>query len=266
MIALFVGVFLASLAGSLHCAGMCGALAATSCTGCRAAGQSAAALAMYHLTRGAAYAAAGAIAGALGGALDLGGELIGVQRLAGIGAGVAVMLTGVALVMRHGGFAAHASVPESVERLLAAGHRAAMRVSPVPRAAAIGALSVLLPCGWLWAFVAVAAGTGSALAGTLAMIAFWAGSVPILSVVGGGAGRVSAMARGRVGALMGVAMVAIGLQTTLVAGARSESVAAHLPSLLHGSTGGGDADDARARLRTAREQPPACCAESENEP
>lgn len=272
MIALLMGIFVASLAGSLHCAGMCGALATVSCTGCRAARQGIAAIAVYHMARGSAYAMAGAIAGSVGGALDHGGELMGVQRLAGIIAGVAVIIAGTALLMKHGGFATQARAPRSVERLLAAGHRAAMSVSPIPRAASIGALSVLLPCGWLWAFLAVAAGTGTALIGALAMIAFWAGSVPILSIVGLGAGRVGSIARGHVGALMGVAMVAIGLHTTLVAGVRSDAIAAHAPSLLHtaqaddrAENAGGFAE-AEARVQAARDELPACCRGEEQAP
>ncbi|MBE7450024.1 MAG: sulfite exporter TauE/SafE family protein [Kofleriaceae bacterium] len=42
------------------------------------------------------------------------------------------------------------------------------------RAALLGLLSAALPCGWLWAFVVVAAGTGSPVGGALVMTAFWA--------------------------------------------------------------------------------------------
>ncbi|MCA9134909.1 MAG: sulfite exporter TauE/SafE family protein, partial [Planctomycetales bacterium] len=38
----------------------------------------------------------------------------------------------------------------------------------------------LLPCGWLYLFALLAAGTGHALTGMLVMIAFWIGTVPAL--------------------------------------------------------------------------------------
>jgi len=292
---LLAGIFVASLAGSVHCAGMCGAMATVSCAGCPRARQSVSAMSSYHFARGLAYAGAGALAGGIGGVVNLGGGLLGVQRLAGVVAGLAVVLGGIALLMRHGGFAAHARAPKCVERWLATGHRTALGVAPLPRAAIIGALSVLLPCGWLWAFLAVAAGMGSAAGGALAMIAFWAGSVPILSAVGLGAGRLSHLARGRVGALMGAAMVAIGLHTAWMAAGRSEAVAsmarssrteAVQPASMKPSTTSasstsfpsstvskgcesdaavGGAHDplevARARVRSAASEVPPCCRE-----
>lgn len=254
MTALLLGIFVASLAGSMHCAGMCGALATVSCAGCSRAQQQLGAIGAYHLARAATYALAGAICGSVGGALDLGGGLVGVHRLAGVVAGAAVVLAGVALLMRHGGFGNRARAPRAVERLLASGHRAAMGVAPLPRGAMIGALSVMLPCGWLWAFLAVAAGTGTWIGGALAMVAFWAGSVPVLSVVGVGAGRVGALARGRVAVLMGVAMIAIGMHSAWLAGARSEAVEARRVEVT------------RATLEQAANEVPACCLDEEPAP
>jgi sulfite exporter TauE/SafE len=56
--------------------------------------------------------------------------------------------------------------------------------SPLERAALMGLVTSLLPCGFLWAFVAVAAGAGSPLAGAVVLAAFWAGTVPVLVGVG----------------------------------------------------------------------------------
>ena len=271
MTAVLLAIFIASLAGSLHCAGMCGALATVSCAGCPRAAVGAGAIACYHLSRGVAYALAGVAAGSVGAVLNLSGELVGIQRLAGILAGVAVILTGVALLMRYGGFASQARTPRWLSGALQSSHRAALRVRPWPRAMMIGALSVALPCGWLWAFLAVAAGMGSSLGGGLAMVAFWAGSVPILSAVGLGAGRLASMGRGSVAALMGVAMVVIGLHTVSVSVQRSERVALHGVEAIraaHRMEHGADARQqpfsaARRSLDEATEEIPACCREVE---
>ncbi|MBM4362877.1 MAG: sulfite exporter TauE/SafE family protein, partial [Deltaproteobacteria bacterium] len=62
MTPLLVSVFVASLAGSLHCVGMCGGLTAFA-VGAReksGPGERARALVGYHLTRGAGYAVLGA--------------------------------------------------------------------------------------------------------------------------------------------------------------------------------------------------------------
>lgn len=62
-----------------------------------------------------------------------------------------------------------------------------MRLRPVvfklplaARGLITGMLTALLPCGWLYLFALLAAGTGSAIHGALVMIAFWLGSVPAL--------------------------------------------------------------------------------------
>jgi len=45
-----------------------------------------------------------------------------------------------------------------------------------------GFFSVLLPCGWLWTFVAAAAATGSPYAGALVTGILWLSSLPALSL------------------------------------------------------------------------------------
>ena len=61
-----------------------------------------------------------------------------------------------------------------------------MRLAPPARALVIGLLTTLLPCGWLYAFVATAAGTANPLLGALTMGVFWAGTLPVLVSLGAG--------------------------------------------------------------------------------
>ena len=286
MIALASSVLVASLVGSLHCAGMCGGIAA--CAGgvgeC-AARRSALASAIYHASRGFSYAVVGALAGALGQAVDSGGMLVGVQRVAAIAAGLLVALVGVALLARAGGAGAVAGMPapEWVSRAVAGIHRRALRLPPPQRAAAIGLASVLLPCGWLWAFAAVAAGTGAWWQGATVMVAFWIGTVPVLAALGAGIASLGGARRRWVTALAGAAMIAVGMHTAFVraplaahalAAARTQGVQpASLRADMHGDA---DADappptrdmhapargssDARVALPAGT---PACCQRSE---
>jgi sulfite exporter TauE/SafE len=76
-------------------------------------------------------------------------------------------------------------------------------------------LSGFLPCGWLWAFVVTAAGTGSAMKGAAVMTAFWAGTVPALLAVGLGAQLVSAPLRRHAPAVTAVLLVCLGLYAIL---------------------------------------------------
>ena len=253
-------VFVASLAGSGHCAGMCGAFA-VACSGCdgrrdaprgRRAWHGPAA---YHGARGASYVLAGAVVGGIGAALDFGGRMIGVQRFAAVAAGATVVLVGVATLLRLGGLSARVELPGVVSRAIGAAHRWAGRSSVTTRSITLGALSALLPCGWLWAFLAVAAGAGSPIGGAAVMAAFWAGTVPLLALVGGGIGGIGALWRGRVAVITSIAMIAVGIHTIASSNTRS-----HLLERFHARSAS-DLAGASHRLEQATKEVPACCRE-----
>ncbi len=230
MIGSVAAVFVASLVGSPHCAGMCGGIAAFcggvgECSAKRSMGASA----VYHASRLASYAMVGALAGAFGTLLNAGGSLVGVQRIAALVAGVTVALVGVELLAKASGIeGARAPLPAWVKRLLSHVHGAAAAMPPARRALVIGLATPLLPCGWLWAFAAVAAGTGNVAAGAAVMVAFWAGTVPILAIVGAGIAGLGAERRRLLGALAGVAMIAVGVYTAGVRAPLADTVADQL--------------------------------------
>lgn len=93
---------------------------------------------------------------------------------------------------------------------------ALVRVRPrsaAKRSYAIGSLTGLLPCGWLWAFVIAAAGTGSPIRGGLTMFVFWLGTVPAMVGLLRVTGPLLARVRARMPAITAVALIAIGLGT-----------------------------------------------------
>ncbi len=230
MIALAASVLAASIVGSPHCAGMCGGIALF-CGGVGECGgrRSAAATGIYHASRAASYVAVGALAGGCGSLLNEGGALVGLQHLAAAVAGVAVALAGVALLLSAGGVSAgRAGLPAWLRNAVGGVHRAAAAMPPARRALVIGLATPLLPCGWLWSFALVAAGTASVASGALVMAAFWAGTVPILAVLGAGIAALGAERRRMLAALAGVAMVAVGIYTAGTRAALAEPVAARL--------------------------------------
>jgi sulfite exporter TauE/SafE len=81
------------------------------------------------------------------------------------------------------------------------------------RAWLTGVLTGLLPCGWLWAFVVMAAGTGSLAGGGLVMLAFWLGTVPAMVGLLTFAGPTLARIRARLPALTAIALIVMGLGT-----------------------------------------------------
>ena len=191
----------ASLLGSVHCVGMCGGFVTAICSAPptrEAKGthegrgrRTFAPLIAYQLTRGAAYVGLGALGGLLGAGLDASASLVGLQRLAGPLMGLTLIVMAI-VALRAG-----PQQPASPLITLARGRArpsplAALRLRlartlaarSLEAGAAAGLLSALLPCGWLWAYVLVAASTGLPGRGALVMLCFWLGSVPALSGVG----------------------------------------------------------------------------------
>lgn len=186
MLPLIAAVLIASLLGSFHCAGMCGAFVAIA-TGDANQGrrghvrlQSA-----YHLGRFITYVALGAAAGEAGHLIDIAGALASLRPVAAIIAGATMAWFGVVLLLRSKGWTiARLKLPPAWLRVISSLHRVAMNRPPLARAAMIGLLTTLLPCGWLYAFVISAAGTAHLASGALVMAVFWAGTLPMLVAVG----------------------------------------------------------------------------------
>ncbi len=188
-----LALFLAGLAGSpAHCAAMCGPfvlgqvsdrlarvpLARLGATTRLTSGM----LLPYHLGRLVTYGGLGAAMGWLGS---------GLVRVPWLSWMAAALLLGAALVFLA---AALRSVLPALNRLLPrAGTAFALPIARLTRGLdtttrrgglMLGLALGFLPCGFLYTGLVVAAGTASPLTGALAMVAFGAGTMPSLIVVG----------------------------------------------------------------------------------
>lgn len=222
MITLITTVFVASLCGSLHCAGMCGAFAAFAVgagplSGVRAGGISRTWLHVaYHGGRLLTYTLLGGAAGALGAALEFGGSMLGLQRVAAVLAGSMMVGFGLLTCLRLAGARiGELPLPDVLRRAVSRGHVAALRLGPLQRAGLIGLLTTLLPCGWLYAFAITAAGTADPLLGMVTMAVFWAGTVPVLASLGLGVQMLAGRLRGGVAWAASLAIVIVGTMTVV---------------------------------------------------
>lgn len=183
---LLVTVLLASLLGSLHCAGMCGGLVAFySGTGSCSGGVHSR-HALYSLGRLLSYGLLGCVAGGLGASVDWAGSSTGIQGAGAWAAGVLLLVWGTVSLFP----ALRRRIPEMVSRGFPQVFGAAVRRirgwGAGSRALTLGLLSALLPCGWLYAFVLCAAGTGGLWSGGAVMGVFWLGTLPMLLGLGYG--------------------------------------------------------------------------------
>ena len=191
-LALVAAMLLAGTVGGItHCVGMCGPFVLAQTTARlesvpaarmrefhRLAG---AALVPYHLGRATTYIALGALAGAAG---------QGIRTIPGLDWVAAGWLMFAAIM-----FLAYALLGSGVLRAAAAkesrwgrvlGHFARpLFARPTGlRGYALGLMLGFLPCGLLYAALAVAAGSGGAIGGATAMAAFVLGTIPGLVAVG----------------------------------------------------------------------------------
>lgn len=211
---LIAAVLAASLLGSLHCAGMCGAfmLFAVGAGDATAPARRRTLHVAYHAGRLVTYALLGAVAGAVGAALDFGGSFVGLQRVAAAAAGALMIGFGVVTLLRLAGIRSRIEpFPRAFRRVVEHAQRRALALPPFARALAIGLLTTLLPCGWLYAFAFTAAGTGHPALGALTMGVFWVGTLPVLIAVGVGAQALAGPLRRRLPVLTSLVLVVVGL-------------------------------------------------------
>jgi uncharacterized protein len=188
-VTLLAGIVLASLLGSIHCAGMCGPLTCLY-SGPRGEAARVGAHIAYNAGRLVSYVILGTVAGSIGARVDDLGRFAGVGHLAALVAGCLMIAWAAATIGATLGVHVPISLaPAWARRTLGSVLLSASRQSAEVRALLVGLLTTLLPCGWLYTFVVVAGSTGNAFAGATVMAVFWIGTAPMLLAVGVGAGR-----------------------------------------------------------------------------
>ncbi len=208
-------IFVASLLGSLHCVGMCGpfALMASSHNSPQS-GLAWRATAIYSLGRLVTYAMVGLVFGSLGMALNRGTAFAPWQQTATYVAGGLMILVGLVALARQLGWRLRLpSLAGRLQTILNRLFQVVRRQPPLRKAFLIGALTCLMPCGWLYAFAIVAAGTGNPLWGALVMIVFWSGTVPVMVTLALGLGKLGQSVQRRIPLAMACLVILVGMFT-----------------------------------------------------
>ncbi|MER5647460.1 sulfite exporter TauE/SafE family protein [Streptosporangium sp. NPDC002524] len=204
------------VAGTASCAAVQGGLLtgltsrtsrsrATGCGGAGAGLSGPAVVALFLAGRLGSHLAAGALLGLAGSAVRLGPQ---VRAALLVAAGIAVVFFGVRMFGRGPEDGCHPDAPP--RRRTSWRGRVSGIAAPAPRALALGAATVLLPCGVTLSTEMVAVSSGSALGGTAVMAGFVVGTAPAFALLGLALRRA---ATGRLAALAGVVALAAGLWT-----------------------------------------------------
>ena len=197
-----------SLGGSLHCMGMCGGFALMANAGAGRVGLRPPFVA-YATGKTAAYALMGLLAGSVGSALTM--FRSGGMILAWV-AGLAMVAVGGHLLGWRGfGWISGPVVSGSFVSRMAA----LIKRDNLTARFGMGVLNGWLPCGLVYAALAMAAGHGNAAGSAAFMAVFGMGTIPSLWLAAQITGAVSALWKARLARLSGWMVVLFGLYTIL---------------------------------------------------
>ena len=171
-----LSIILASILGSGHCVAMCGAFQFI-------LGKEKCSIYYYHVGRLLSYSVLGALAAQLGKSLFA----QSLYRSASIASAFFLLFWFIWIGLRlwkkqplHFSLATplQKMAPHSFTKIAST-----FSTAPKIKALAIGISSVLLPCGWLYSYVLLAASTQNLSTGVSLMFFFWLGSLPAFSLL-----------------------------------------------------------------------------------
>ncbi|TLX77573.1 sulfite exporter TauE/SafE family protein [Labilibacter sediminis] len=195
--------FILGLMGSLHCAGMCGPIALSLPLYGNTLTPKIIGGILYNTGRTITYGIMGAIFGLLGQGLSL----VGFQQWISVAMGalmiISVIMPSLFKNINAGNFPIAGWVRKGIQRLFIKKSFGGLFF--------IGLLNGLLPCGLVYMAIAGAIGTGDATTGTIFMVLFGLGTLPLMLAISMLGNMVSLSIRNKINKLIPVLVVFIGL-------------------------------------------------------
>ena len=165
----------------------------------------------YHFGRLITYIILGFFGGYFGEVVNHFGNSVGIHRTAALLTGGTMILLALASLVGRS-FKVSRFLPASLmhlpTRLISHSPK-----STVLRGLSLGLFSTLLPCGWLYTYVALAAASANALSGIFIMFVFWLGTLPILLTIGSISHLLSNSLRKRIPVIVAILMLFAGFFT-----------------------------------------------------
>ncbi len=204
--AILLSALVLGLMGSFHCAGMCGPIAIALPLHGNNVSQKIVGGALYNLGRTITYGLMGAVFGLLGQGL----HLIGFQQAVSVLMGAVMIISVLFPALFKNRYRVDKSLFSFVGNLKKRiGEMFAIR--SFSSLYFIGMLNGLLPCGLVYIAIAGAIGAGDAPQGTLYMILFGLGTIPMLLTISLAGNIMSQAIRRKINRLIPVLVVVVGL-------------------------------------------------------
>jgi uncharacterized protein len=230
----FAAAFATGVAGSGHCFGMCGGMAAAYGGKARRdvdgapnpAARAFVQVSLYQVGRLGGYALLGAAAGTAGGLLLGAFDLLRIATILRLLTGVLIVVMGLRLLVGFGGIGFLEQGGALLWRRLAPTARKLAAGHGVMAALGAGLVWGWLPCGLVYSMLALAAATATPVMGGATLLAFGLGTLPAMLTSGLLASQFSRLLKSpRVRPVAGIALVICGLWTVLAAQGHSHSAA-----------------------------------------
>lgn len=204
-------ILLGGILGSSHCLGMCGPFAVMIGAGSKSWSNGLTRQLLYSVGRISTYAFGGAVAGFIGMQLARWSPAIGsVQGILSIAAGLLLIAQG----LIAGGFLSFATIRDNGASCSAASIFSSFLRNPEPISVFVaGILTGFLPCGLVYAYLSLAAATGTPLKGLAVMAVFGSGTIPLMALIGTGARLFSLASRTRMFRIAACCVILTGLLT-----------------------------------------------------
>lgn len=204
--AILLSALVLGLMGSFHCAGMCGPIAIALPLHGNTIPQKIFGGSLYNIGRTITYGIMGAIFGLLGQGISM----IGFQQKISAIMGSIMIISVLFPALFNNGYRLDKNWLSLVGKLKKSiGEMFSIR--SFSSLFFIGLLNGLLPCGLVYMAIAGAIGTGNAVQGTLYMILFGLGTIPMLLTISVAGNMMSQAIRGKINKLIPVLVVVVGL-------------------------------------------------------
>lgn len=204
--AILLSALVLGLMGSFHCAGMCGPIAIALPLHGNTVGQKIFGGGLYNIGRTITYGIMGAIFGLLGQGISM----IGFQQKISVIMGVLMIISVLfpALFKNQGNlnkswFSFVTNLKKSIGKLFS--------IRTYSSLFFIGMLNGLLPCGLVYMAIAGAIGTGSVAQGSIYMILFGLGTIPMLLFISLAGNAMGLALRKKINKLIPVLVVVVGI-------------------------------------------------------
>jgi sulfite exporter TauE/SafE len=202
-------VFLGGMLGSAHCLGMCGPLALAVGTARPGWRGNLSRQLVFSAGRVFTYATLGATAGFAGLAIARrAGSLVQVQAWLAIGAGLALVALG---LLTAGVIPRRVSGNSGFTCLAGSWLGGWLRVPRLGTVFLAGLFTGFIPCGLVYAFLALAAAAGGTFSGAVTMALFGAGTMPLMILTGLGGSFVGLKLRAQLVRIAACCVIVTGL-------------------------------------------------------